>query len=115
MGLRPKLDKLMREVDKHSCGSLDFQDFVRMYRQFQDLQTQEKNDKERRVVEETGFTTQEVQDFRGLFLASGRDKELSLADVKRLVGKICPMSEKMTADLIAVWHEVRNPPNAPPK
>merc|ERR1712066_127214 len=82
-----------------------------MIRQFYDLQEQEKIDKEARAVDETGFSHQEVQDFRELFVASDRDKdqELSLGDVKRLVGNICTLDEKSTKSLVAAFQEARGP------
>jgi len=108
------LDELMREVAGATNGSLDFPDFVRMMRQFHDIQAEETEHKEHQAVEESGFSTEEVTDFREMFNACfeavsdgnpNMHEELSLSDVCSMLDKICPMDEKNTLELSIVFRE----------
>jgi len=112
-GVRPKLDRLMREVDSHNSKiGLDFEDFIRMMRQFHDLQSEQKVEMEKSAALEAGFTQNEVAEFRELFLASDndRDDELTLSDVMRLMETICPLGDRNIAELTSAFHVARKRP-----
>merc|ERR1719478_1557133 len=90
--LRQLLDDMMREVCSKTNSSLDFQDFIRMMRQFQDIQTQEKAKKERQAIEDTGFSQDEIKDFKEMFDSSlnifsggAVREELSQSDVRNML------------------------------
>jgi len=106
--LRLLLDELMREITMNGSGSLDFQDFIRIMRQFHDIQTQEQNNKERQATEESGFRTEEVQDFREMFLACDEAgvHELMLSDIKKMLANICVIGDKQLAELAGHFREV---------
>jgi len=98
--MRPKLAQLMQEVDADGSGSLDFQDFMRLMQQLQELQNQEKIAKEQRAVSETGFSQQEVQDFRELFLANDAGAGcISFQQLTKMLAPFCPLGDKNTSEL----------------
>merc|ERR1719167_718659 len=99
----------MKEVDTNSGGRMDFQDFTLIIRQFIDLQAEEKMNKEKRAIEATGFSMAEVQDFRELFIIRDEDKDetLSWAEIKNLVGNICPLSSRLQQDLFKAFQEAQ--------
>lgn len=105
--VRPKLDMLMKEVA--ATGNLNFADFVLTMRQFYDIQTQERLDKEAQLVAETGFTPHEVQGFRELFQKSDEnwDQELSLIEVKHMIENVCPLGDRNMEELVTIYKEVR--------
>jgi len=107
--IRPKLDMLMKEIVQ-CTGKLNFDDFLRTMRQFYDIQTQERLNKEAELVAETGFTPQEVQGFRELFQKSDEnwDQELSLTEVKHMIQNVCPLGDRNEIDLVTMYKEVRN-------
>lgn len=106
--LRRVLDELLREVS--SQGALDFQDFILMMRQFHDIQAEEKVKKEKQAAEETGFSQEEIQDFRELFLASMSEhaiqtEELTFADVKSMLMNICTIGVAQMTELKNIFGE----------
>merc|ERR1712050_109044 len=66
--LRPDLLKLLKEIDVEEDLELDFPDFLRLVRQFHDLQEKERIMKEQDAVRSTNFTFCEVEEFRELFM-----------------------------------------------
>jgi len=104
--LRPQLVQLIGEADINGDGSLDFADFLRMMRQFNDLQDRYKITKESSAIQETRFSSAEVSEFRELFLAQGEGRcELTLAEVKEMVSLICPMGDKFASELASIFRE----------
>jgi len=105
--LRPKLLEIMHEVDADGSGSLDFQDFLRLMKQCRDLQDRERLQKEAIAISETGFTPQEVNDFRELFLACDDGTgELTLQNVTKMVNQITPLGDKYKAELATMFRSV---------
>merc|ERR1711933_415528 len=107
--MRPQLVKLMKEVDTDGSGNLDFRDFVQLMDRFRELQMQDQVDKEKRAVEETGFSPREVEEFRDLFLSTGQGaKELTFRDVQGLLRNICPLGDKNIAELSSHFAGVKS-------
>jgi len=106
-GIRCKLHGLLREVDSNLVGSLDFQDFVRIFRQFSDLKQMEKASKEAKAVQATGFSTEEVHEFRELFLSWDmfQAQELNLSTLLHMMSSSCSMTEKRTDLLVREFHK----------
>mmetsp|Transcript_16014 Transcript_16014/g.40082 ORF Transcript_16014/g.40082 Transcript_16014/m.40082 type:complete len:972 (-) Transcript_16014:87-3002(-) len=108
--LRPQLDRMMREVDRNSYGSMDFQDFCLMIRQFIDLQTEERLTKEQRAIDFAGFSGGEVQEFRELFQQtdSDGDSELTWQEIKVLVANISKLNGSSMSELQRAFQEARS-------
>jgi len=105
--MRPQLLEIMKEVDGNGNGSLDFQDFMNLMKQFRELQDRERVNKEHMAISETGFSVQEVTDFRELFLASDDGSgELTLQEVTRMINMITPLGDKYKAELQGIFHSV---------
>jgi len=105
--MRPQLLALMKEVDSDGNGSLDFMDFLRLMKQFREVQDRERVAKEQAAMKDTGFTQQEVGEFRELFLASDDGSgELSLNEATRMIGMICPLGDIFEKQFIEAFREV---------
>jgi len=106
LGMRPKLVELLKEVDQDGDGALDFSDFLRLMRQFRDLEDRERAAKEWTAVEETGFMPAEVAEFRELFLLSNGtlENQLTLDEVKTMIAQICPLGDQNNKDLTNMFH-----------
>eukprot|EP00929_Paragymnodinium_shiwhaense_P102021 TRINITY_DN65229_c0_g1_i1.p1 TRINITY_DN65229_c0_g1~~TRINITY_DN65229_c0_g1_i1.p1 ORF type:complete len:1163 (+),score=322.79 TRINITY_DN65229_c0_g1_i1:156-3644(+) len=124
--MRPKLVALLMEVDQDGDGSLDFSDFVRLMRQFRDLENREFAAKEEKVIEDTGFAVSEVKELRELFVtactASGTPAKggraqgdrrpsavgmgLGLEGLKEMLAQICPLGDKNATHLASIFGEV---------
>jgi len=110
--LRKLLDEMMQETTANSNGSLDFQDFVRVMSQFQDLQNHEKAEKARQAAEETGFSQDEIKDFSEMFMdfknitsREGVRNELSFTDVVNMLSNICQITDRQTGELQEIFQE----------
>jgi len=111
--LRPHLLKLLKEVDPsagaahHAC---DFPDFLRLMRQFDDLQERDRLMREQQAIESTKFALAEVEEFRELFLGGGQEDEVrtkvTFSDMQRMLEAICPMSNKNVSDLRDMFQQV---------
>jgi len=112
--IRPKLDELMKEITANGFGKLDFQDFIRIMREFDDIQAQEKNAKEDMAIESTCFSRDEVRDLRELFLATeGNDGVgLSFVGVKEMIDNVCQLGEGHLQELAQVFRHVAEPRSA---
>jgi len=98
--MRPKLASLMRECDADSSGSLDFQDFLRLMQQLQELKMQERITKEYRAAQDCCFSTKEVEEFRELFLSSEDGSGfLSFAMLQQMLRSICPLGDRNLSEL----------------
>jgi len=112
--LRRLLDDLMSEITCNSAGVLNFPEFVRMMRQFHDIQAQERANKEQKAVDDTGFHEQEISDFREMFSASlstfsagihvGRE-ELTFANIKVMITSITRLTERQATLLQVTFRE----------
>eukprot|EP00444_Apocalathium_aciculiferum_P068524 CAMPEP_0183577932 /NCGR_PEP_ID=MMETSP0371-20130417/140791_1 /TAXON_ID=268820 /ORGANISM="Peridinium aciculiferum, Strain PAER-2" /LENGTH=333 /DNA_ID=CAMNT_0025788309 /DNA_START=11 /DNA_END=1012 /DNA_ORIENTATION=+ len=111
--LRPKLNGMMKEVERNSFGSMDFQDFVLIVRQFLELQAEVMMQKESKAVQSSGFTSNEVQDFRELFQANDEDgdQELTWSEIRRLVGKVCVLDGGANAALFRAFTAAKGKKN----
>jgi len=98
--MRPKLSKMMREIDTDGSGTLDFGDFMRLMQQLQELKMVEPMAKEKKAFKESCFSAKEVEEFRELFLA-GDDGGgyLSFPKLVQMLGTIVPMGDKNVTDL----------------
>lgn len=65
---RPFLISVMKETDFNADGHLDFSDFLRLMRQFQDAREREGIKKEAQAIQDTQFSQLEVEEFREVFL-----------------------------------------------
>jgi len=114
---RGVLVQLVKEADQNGDGGLDFQDFVRLMRQVRDLEAQAKISSEIAAVQETSFTSQEIQGFRELFLMQATKWKLagcewlSLEDVKIMMAAVCPMGAKNSQDLENIFLHVKERAN----
>jgi len=107
--MRPELVRLMREADADGNGSLDFPDFLRLMRQFHELQDRERVAKEQTAIKETGFTQTEVAGFRELFIAAAGDDgsgQVSFEEVCNLIHTVTPLGDKYLHQLHAIFREV---------
>lgn len=109
---RRRLQHLLSEVDVNGDGRLDFGDFLLMMRQYQDKKDEEQLDKERTAVEDCKFTRPEVEQFRAIFHGStseasfGSTSSMSLAEVRRVLSRVVPISEQQVIELSGIIKEV---------
>merc|ERR1740138_1642152 len=102
-GFRPKLAQLMTEIDADGSGSLDFQDFLRLMQQLQELKMQERIAKEHKASQESRFTSKEVEEFRELFLAGDEGSGLlHFQMLQHMLGSLCPLGDKNLAELTGI-------------
>lgn len=89
--MRPQLQKMIKEVDQDGSGTMEFVDFLHLMQQFRDAQITTKVTKERIAIAETGFTYDEVKEWRELFLtvADPNSFHVSFDDVKDMVYSVC--------------------------
>eukprot|EP00927_Polykrikos_kofoidii_P084914 TRINITY_DN9096_c0_g1_i2.p1 TRINITY_DN9096_c0_g1~~TRINITY_DN9096_c0_g1_i2.p1 ORF type:complete len:1192 (-),score=161.11 TRINITY_DN9096_c0_g1_i2:16-3591(-) len=106
VSMRSKLKQMLNEVDHDGNGSLNFHDFLRLVRQFRDLEDQERAAKEQHAIEETSFEAHEVNDFRELFLIphATHDGYLTLDEFKDMIATVCPLGDKNATDLTAMFY-----------
>eukprot|EP00929_Paragymnodinium_shiwhaense_P063813 TRINITY_DN3192_c0_g2_i6.p1 TRINITY_DN3192_c0_g2~~TRINITY_DN3192_c0_g2_i6.p1 ORF type:complete len:1288 (-),score=301.35 TRINITY_DN3192_c0_g2_i6:281-4144(-) len=133
--VREQLDALSQEVATAGAhGSLDFDDFVLVFRQFFDIQAQALAAKQYLAQRETGFKSTEIDSFRELYEeAIGEEEEedsgeeeqplrdsveftwskifagshvvqrLALREVRKMVGRFCPLGDKNRGALTAAF------------
>eukprot|EP00415_Alexandrium_ostenfeldii_P003912 UN3912 len=108
-GIRVKLTSLLKEVDNDFSGSLDFQDFLRIFRQFSDLKQMENASKETRAVEATKFTAEEVSEFRQLFRKwyDHKQQELGLEQFLQMIDSCCELTRPRLQLLTTEFSKVR--------
>jgi calmodulin len=98
--MRPRLAELLQ-----GTTNLDFQEFLRLMQQLQELTIQERVSKEQDAYAETGFTMKEVEEFRELYLdkdAGIEEERLNFKRLERMLGAIFPLGAKNVAELQAV-------------
>lgn len=104
---RPLLLQIMRETDADSNGKLDFSEFLQLMRTVEDLEQLTQLQKERGMIEETRFTSNEVSEFRNIFLAVTKgESRMNLADFKEMMSPVCPMGDKNSHAISAMWMEI---------
>eukprot|EP00927_Polykrikos_kofoidii_P040789 TRINITY_DN34802_c0_g1_i1.p1 TRINITY_DN34802_c0_g1~~TRINITY_DN34802_c0_g1_i1.p1 ORF type:complete len:1142 (+),score=178.73 TRINITY_DN34802_c0_g1_i1:140-3565(+) len=109
--MRPKLVTLLNEVDQNGDGSLDFQDFLRLMRQFRDLEDRECAAKEQQAILDTGFSKQEVLEFRELFrtMAQTQSGVIVLDELMEIIGSICPLGDKNVTEFLKIFQSITGP------
>lgn len=65
---REKLTKLISDVDSDGSGEIDFREFLQLMRRFIEEAQQEQLRKERGILQKTGFTDEEVAQWRDVFV-----------------------------------------------
>jgi len=95
---RPYLKQLLSEIDTDNSGSLDFQEFICLMRKMRDQEDETRLADELRVVRMLGFTFQEVNEFRNLFLAAVEDSScrLSFEGIQSMLLRCGSVAEKHT-------------------
>jgi len=103
---REPLVELFREIDTDGNGTVSFEDFLRLVRRLSEVQDAERLAKEKKVVEETSFTQEEVREFRELFLASDLDAngEITIDEAKKMIRTVCPLGDALAAKFTAIFH-----------
>eukprot|EP00440_Ansanella_granifera_P051785 gb/GFBE01056144.1/.p1 GENE.gb/GFBE01056144.1/~~gb/GFBE01056144.1/.p1 ORF type:complete len:1182 (+),score=250.71 gb/GFBE01056144.1/:1-3546(+) len=104
---RPQLLSILKESDKNSNGCLDFAEFLILMQKVEDVGHQIQLAKERQVVMETGFSMQEVSDFREVFLdRTGGKAGIPFQVFKDLISPVCPMGAKNSQDILNLWNDI---------
>ena len=103
---RPLLVQIVEGADKDRNGKLNFDEFLHLMRTVEDLGHLTQLKKERSVIEDTYFNTNEVSEFRSIFLARTKGQpRMSLSDFKELVSPVCPMGDKNSHEISGMWRE----------
>eukprot|EP00930_Biecheleria_cincta_P038673 TRINITY_DN26560_c0_g1_i1.p1 TRINITY_DN26560_c0_g1~~TRINITY_DN26560_c0_g1_i1.p1 ORF type:complete len:1192 (-),score=217.37 TRINITY_DN26560_c0_g1_i1:69-3644(-) len=105
--MRPQLVGLMKQVNDDLKGSLSFRDFLKLMFGFREFQDKERANKESLAVKETGFSVQEVAEFRELFLASDTScsGELNFKEVWEMVNTVTPLGDVLSSQLKVMFNE----------
>jgi len=104
---RPLLLQIMKETDADSNGKLDFSEFLQLMRTVEDLGHLTQLQKERHVIEETRFSSSEVSEFRSIFLeVTQNEPRMSLGEFKEMMSPVCPMGDKNSHAISAMWMEI---------
>eukprot|EP00930_Biecheleria_cincta_P019218 TRINITY_DN14728_c0_g4_i1.p1 TRINITY_DN14728_c0_g4~~TRINITY_DN14728_c0_g4_i1.p1 ORF type:complete len:1144 (+),score=192.45 TRINITY_DN14728_c0_g4_i1:94-3525(+) len=111
---RGELTKILAEVDENGDGSLDFPDFLRLMRQFDDMQERSRIAKEELAMSKVQFTPAEVEDFRQLFLGKEqRDgsyrNALPFDQFSELIQKVVKLTRKQQEELYDMFSKVDAP------
>merc|ERR1712096_58209 len=67
-----RIKRLLEDSDKDGSGTLSFQDFLVMMRQYYDEKDEEYMKKEEAAIMETGFTREEVEQFKEIYSSSDK-------------------------------------------
>ena len=104
--LRPKLKAMMDDKERNTYGSMDFQVMIK---QFLELQSGVRMNRERIAVYSAGFTGAEVGEFRELFEAADEDddEEMTWSDIKKHMGNVCTLEGKQPAVFHQAFQEAR--------
>lgn len=108
---RGELTKILAEVDENGDGSLDFPDFLRLMRQFDDMQERSRIAKEELAMSKVQFTPTEVEDFRQLFLGKEqRDgsyrNALPFDQFSELIQKVVKLTRKQQEELYEFFSKI---------
>lgn len=122
--MRPELQRIMKEVlqETWSFQGLGFKDFLKLMRLFREFQDRERSKKEAQAIEDTGFNSSEVAQFRDFFLAAhahsnsrsaGPGVEICFDQFWKMIFDITPLSDSLTAQLKNIFHQfTQKNPNA---
>eukprot|EP00747_Dinoflagellata_sp_TGD_P212903 gnl/TRDRNA2_/TRDRNA2_85935_c0_seq1.p1 gnl/TRDRNA2_/TRDRNA2_85935_c0~~gnl/TRDRNA2_/TRDRNA2_85935_c0_seq1.p1 ORF type:complete len:813 (+),score=232.40 gnl/TRDRNA2_/TRDRNA2_85935_c0_seq1:299-2440(+) len=83
--------------DEDGDGQLTFNEFLKLMRLLQDDKERRALEKERTAVKETGFTYNEVKEFRqvfGMFRHNDNSGEMSFEEFEAMMANIIPMGDK---------------------
>lgn len=114
--LRPQLLEMMSEAElqveeasmSRKGGTLDFTAFLCLMKSANELEDAERVGKEIAAIQETGFTTQEVTDFRDLFIR-GSDLHpgaLSFQELVAMIDKVSLLGQALKERLFKIFNEV---------
>jgi len=95
VAMRPKLFKIMADIDTDGDGRVDFSEFLALMRHAQELDDQERLDKLRTAIQDTGYNREEIAQFRDLFMAADldRDDRLSQQEVRDMIDHVMPLND----------------------
>eukprot|EP00746_Dinoflagellata_sp_MGD_P015705 gnl/MRDRNA2_/MRDRNA2_135015_c0_seq1.p1 gnl/MRDRNA2_/MRDRNA2_135015_c0~~gnl/MRDRNA2_/MRDRNA2_135015_c0_seq1.p1 ORF type:complete len:929 (-),score=209.92 gnl/MRDRNA2_/MRDRNA2_135015_c0_seq1:200-2986(-) len=100
---RPKFLKLMEAVDADKNGRLDFGDFLRLNRQYQTELENDRIMKEQAAIEQTGFDSDEVEEYRVLFqeecVAVKSRSHIPVTNILTMINSIAPLGSKQLTEL----------------
>eukprot|EP00403_Amphidinium_massartii_P022163 CAMPEP_0178390020 /NCGR_PEP_ID=MMETSP0689_2-20121128/10428_1 /TAXON_ID=160604 /ORGANISM="Amphidinium massartii, Strain CS-259" /LENGTH=885 /DNA_ID=CAMNT_0020010511 /DNA_START=6 /DNA_END=2663 /DNA_ORIENTATION=+ len=107
---RPQLLEIVAAADEDRSGTLDFGDFVRLVRQWRDVEEKDRFKKEETAVKTTGFSASEVRDFRELFMGDVKERtRLSLEALEELLSSTIPLGHRNLKDLKVMYIESAKP------
>jgi len=105
--LRPQLSEMMKQVTVDPHGSLVFKEFLKLMKLFREWEENERVAKEWSAIKNTGFTQQEVQEFRDLFIHGGdAEGEISFEKFRAMIHAITPLGDALTAELEVIFFEM---------
>jgi len=92
--------RFLAEVDEDGSGSLEFNEFVILMRKCDDQRDRKDLELEAKVVKECGFTAEEVDGFRQIFMMHvDYVGEIDLTTLADLLGQVVNLSEDQYEDL----------------
>mmetsp|Transcript_65427 Transcript_65427/g.156442 ORF Transcript_65427/g.156442 Transcript_65427/m.156442 type:complete len:1252 (+) Transcript_65427:325-4080(+) len=105
--LRPKLLDVLRMVDRQGSGSVVFHEFLHLMRLLQEISDREKVTKEIAAVTDTGFSPQEVEEFRTLFLSHNEGiGALTVDHARAIIHMITPVGDKYAEEFRSIFYEM---------
>eukprot|EP00913_Durusdinium_trenchii_P007922 g7431.t1 len=122
--MRPELQRIMKEVlqETWSFQGLGFKDFLKLMRLFREFQDSFRWQHEAQAIEDTGFNSSEVAQFRDFFLAAhahsnsrsaGPGVEICFDQFWKMIFDITPLGDSLTAQLKNIFHQfTQKNPNA---
>jgi len=107
---RPQLLEIVAAADEDRSGTLDFGDFVRLVRQWRDVEEKDKYAKEAAAIKASGFAAPEVRDFRELFMGTVKERaRLTLEDLETMLSSTIPLGHRNLQDLKRMYQEEAKP------
>lgn len=104
---RPQLIAIIKQVDADGNGRLSFEEFAQLTRMVEDMGHTSQLIKERHVLLETHFLSQEVDEFRKIFLEITEGlAALSFKGLKDMISALCPMGERNSSELLELFSAV---------
>merc|ERR1711959_381928 len=105
---RERVQRILNEVDSSGSGSLEFRDFLALMRKYRDERDAEVLQREESAAAHTGFTRDEVEQFRVIFRHGDTDKsgDLSLDEIVRMLRTIVPVGSAQLGELAQIVKDV---------